>query len=118
MRIVLVLLFGFVRLTTLAQTESNPPQKIGHADWEYIFSQLPEYKQIENDLKTHESQLQNQLKAKYFFLIFLQLILFFLDFIQSLLFHGLGEQYLFGLIGTVESLHFFLHFFNFLLPGS
>ena len=65
MRIVLVLLFGFVRLTTLAQTESNPPQKIGHADWEYIFSQLPEYKQIENDLKTHESQLQNQLKAKY-----------------------------------------------------
>lgn len=39
-------------------------QKIGHADWEYIFSHLPEYKQIETDLKTYEMQLQNQLKLK------------------------------------------------------
>jgi outer membrane protein len=38
--------------------------KIGHADWEYIFSKLPDYKQIENELKTFESQLQNQLHQK------------------------------------------------------
>ena len=46
-----------------AQT-SEAPQKIGHADWEYIFSRLPEYKQIENDLRTFETQLQKQLKIK------------------------------------------------------
>ncbi len=40
------------------------PQKIGHADWDYIFSQLPEYKKIESELKTFETQLQNQLRIK------------------------------------------------------
>ena len=65
MRLRFVLIFGLATLTAHAQSDSNPVQKIGHADWEYIFSQLPESKQIENDLKTHESQLQNQLKAKY-----------------------------------------------------
>ncbi len=49
-------------VTALAQTQ--PVQKIGHADWEYIFGKLPEYKQIESELKTYETQLQNQLKAK------------------------------------------------------
>ncbi|HEX6224919.1 MAG TPA: OmpH family outer membrane protein [Chryseolinea sp.] len=39
-------------------------QKIGHADWEYIFSKLPEYKKIESDLKVFETQLQNQVKIK------------------------------------------------------
>ena len=45
-------------------TQAQNTQKIGHADWEYIFSHLPEYKQIQNDLKTYETQLQNQLKFK------------------------------------------------------
>ena len=45
-----------------AQTPSE--QKIGHADWEYIFSHLPEFKAIENELKSYEAQLQNQSKAK------------------------------------------------------
>lgn len=44
------------------QAQNN--QKIGHADWEYIFSHMPEFKQIENELKTYELQLQNQLKSK------------------------------------------------------
>lgn len=39
-------------------------QKIGYADWEYIFSQMPEYKQIDAELKTHGTQLENQFKAK------------------------------------------------------
>lgn len=53
--LVIALLTGF---TTLAQ------QKIGHADWVYIFSQLPEVKQVQVDLKSLEAQLQNQLKRK------------------------------------------------------
>jgi outer membrane protein len=54
----LVLLCGTL-FTAQAQT-----QKIGYADWEYIFSQLPEFKQIDSELKTHTDQLQNQMKAK------------------------------------------------------
>ncbi len=65
MRIRFALFLCIVSLAAKAQTDANPQQKIGHADWEYIFSQLPDAKQIENELKTHESQLQNQLKAKY-----------------------------------------------------
>jgi outer membrane protein len=65
MRTFLVILFGCVIATTLAQTPTPPTQKIGFADFEYIFSQLPEYKQIDNELRTHSDQLQNQLKAKY-----------------------------------------------------
>src|SRR5450432_293762 len=60
MRTLLVLLFGCVSILAQAQT-----QKIGYADWEYIYSQLPDSKQIEADMKTHSSQLENQLKAKY-----------------------------------------------------
>jgi outer membrane protein len=59
----LTVLFIFATLVIQAQTP-QASQKIGHADWEYIFSQLPEYKQIENELKSFESQLQNQLKIK------------------------------------------------------
>lgn len=40
-------------------------QKIGYADWEYIFSKMPESKQIDSQMKTHSSQLEAQLKAKY-----------------------------------------------------
>lgn len=58
---------AFALLLTLASlyTSGQPaPQKIGHADWDYIFSHLPEYKQIEQELKTFEAQLQAQLKIK------------------------------------------------------
>src|SRR5688572_16692505 len=61
MRFSLVLFFLLASLCTVAQ---NSPQKIGHADWEYIFSQMPEYKQIESELGIYEAQLQNQLKLK------------------------------------------------------
>jgi outer membrane protein len=61
MRTLFVLLFGLAAIAAQGQTT----QKIGYADWEYIFSQLPDYKQIDNELKTHSDQLQNQLKAKY-----------------------------------------------------
>ena len=62
MRTLFLLLF--CSATVFAQAQTAPAQKIGYADWEYIFSQMPEFKQIENELKTHGSQLENQLKAK------------------------------------------------------
>jgi len=60
MRTLFLLLFCVVAVSAQAQET----QKIGYADWQYIFSQLPEFKQIENELKTHGTQLENQLKAK------------------------------------------------------
>ena len=66
MKFLFVLLITLAPLYSKAQPPQVPeaPQKIGHADWEYIFSQMPEYKQIESELKTFETQLQNQLKTK------------------------------------------------------
>lgn len=63
MKLLFTFLITFTTFYSKGQT-LEAPQKIGHADWEYIFSQLPEYKQIENELKTFETQLQNQLKTK------------------------------------------------------
>jgi len=56
----------FLAISTIAcmAQSPDPAQKIGHADWEYIFSKMPEYKQIEKDLKGYEAQLQTQLKQK------------------------------------------------------
>lgn len=57
----------FVFLAFAANSQSTTTmaiQKIGHADWEYIFSKLPELKKIEVELVTFEAQLQNQLKQK------------------------------------------------------
>jgi len=61
MRTLFLLLFCALAIGAQAQET----QKIGYADWEYIFSQLPEFKQIDSELKTHGTQLENQLKAKY-----------------------------------------------------
>jgi len=61
--LVLVLVMASV-LTTNAQPAIATSQKIGHADTDYIFGQLPEFKRIQSELQTYETQLQNQLKAK------------------------------------------------------
>ncbi|NOT75276.1 MAG: OmpH family outer membrane protein [Cyclobacteriaceae bacterium] len=61
MRTAFILLLTLFSSVAFAQTA----QKIGYADWEYIFSQMPESKQIDNELKTHGTQLEAQLKAKY-----------------------------------------------------
>ncbi len=63
MRFPFLLSFILIQFSALSQTP-EPPQKIGHADWQYIFGQMKEYKQIETDLKIFETQLQNQLKSK------------------------------------------------------
>jgi outer membrane protein len=64
MKTTLIIVFGLFATAALAQTTPTV-QKIGYADSEYIFSQMPEFKQIDSELKTHGDQLQNQMKAKY-----------------------------------------------------
>jgi outer membrane protein len=61
MRTLLAALLCGLIFTANAQTT----QKIGYAESDYILSQLPEFKKIESELKTHGSQLENQMKAKY-----------------------------------------------------
>jgi outer membrane protein len=66
MRKVFVVLLTTLSASAFAQTGTPPPvQKIGYADWEYIFTQMPEAKQIDTEMKTYGEQLQSQLKAKY-----------------------------------------------------
>ena len=56
-----VLAFGLAAVVSNAQTA---PLKIGYADVEYILSQMPETKQIENQLQTLQGQLKKQYDAK------------------------------------------------------
>src|SRR4051794_20191714 len=60
MKIVLsILLFGFAFFTN-----AQSVQKIGYAETDYIMGQLPEFKKLDDELKTHYSQLENQMKLK------------------------------------------------------
>lgn len=60
-----LLLLLSIASTGFSQTPCDSIQRIGYADSEYIISHLPDYKKIETELKTHATQLENQLKAKY-----------------------------------------------------
>lgn len=63
-----ILLFLAIGLTSVVFTGHSQPlpetQKIGHANSDYILSQMPQFKQIQSELQTYEAQLQAQLKAK------------------------------------------------------
>lgn len=61
-KLVLLLVLGLGTFVSQAQTASS---KIGSADIGYIFSQLPEMKQIETELKSTQTQLKNQIDGKY-----------------------------------------------------
>ncbi len=65
MRTLLVVLFCGFLITAKAQSTGHPVQKIGYAETDYIVSQLPEFKKIDSELKTHGTQLESQMKAKY-----------------------------------------------------
>jgi outer membrane protein len=56
-----VLVFGLAAMVTNAQTA---PLKIGYADVEYIFSQMPEAKLIDTELQTLQTQLKKQYDSK------------------------------------------------------
>lgn len=59
-KIVFLLAFGFTALVTFGQATT----KIGFADVEYVFSQMPEAKQIETELQTLQAQLKKQYDTK------------------------------------------------------
>lgn len=56
----IVFLFAFAMVTMFAQAQT----KIGFADVEYIFNQMPESKQIEAELQTLQTQLKKQYDGK------------------------------------------------------
>jgi outer membrane protein len=53
-------IFSLMAMVGVAQSSL----KIGYTNVDYILSKLPEAKQIESDLKTHEEQLGAQLQSK------------------------------------------------------
>lgn len=55
---------GFFALVMVGSLQAQD-LKIGYTNAEYVLSLLPEAKQVEADLKAYETQLQNQLQAKY-----------------------------------------------------
>jgi len=52
-------------LGTLASQAQTASVKVGYADVDYIFSQMPEMKQIDTELKSTQAQLKNQIDTKY-----------------------------------------------------
>jgi outer membrane protein len=61
-KLVLLAVMGLVAFVSHAQTATV---KIGYADVDYIFSQMPEQKQMDTELKSLQTQLKNQIDAKY-----------------------------------------------------
>jgi len=59
----LVLLTLLVAGAFASQAQSTGT-KIGYADVDYIFSQMPEAKQIDTELKSTQAQLKNQIESK------------------------------------------------------
>jgi outer membrane protein len=59
-KLVALFVLGLCSLATHAQTAA----KIGYADVDYIFSQMPEAKQIDTDLQSLQNQLKKNLEAK------------------------------------------------------
>lgn len=60
-KLLFVLVFGFAAVVANAQTT---PMKIGYADGEYIFNQMPESKLIDSQLQTLQGQLKKQYDSK------------------------------------------------------
>ncbi len=59
-----LVLFFVLALGTFATQAQTASSKIGYADVDYIFSQMPEAKQIETELKSTETQLRNQIDTR------------------------------------------------------
>lgn len=63
-KLALLFVLAIGTITTQAQT-ATASTKIGFADVDYIFGQMPEAKQIETELNSTQSQLKNQIDTKY-----------------------------------------------------
>jgi outer membrane protein len=59
-----VLVFAFALITAVSMAQTPAPVKVGYADVEYIFSQMPEAKTIETELQTLRTQLKKQYDTK------------------------------------------------------
>jgi outer membrane protein len=57
-------IFVFLLALSAVGARAQEQQKVGYADWNYIFGALPEFKQIDTQLKTHGELLQAQIAAK------------------------------------------------------
>jgi outer membrane protein len=62
-KLVLLFVLAIATITTQAQNPTAST-KIGYADVDYIFSQMPEAKQIDTELKSTQTQLKNQIDSK------------------------------------------------------
>ena len=62
-KLVLLFVLAAGMFTAHAQTPTAS-SKIGFADVDYIFSQMPEAKQIDTELKSTQTQLKNQIDSK------------------------------------------------------
>jgi outer membrane protein len=62
-KLALLFVLAMGTLATQAQT-ATASSKIGFADVDYIFSQMPEAKQIDTELKSTQTQLKNRIDAK------------------------------------------------------
>jgi outer membrane protein len=61
----LVLLIVLAMSTLASQAQTQPTStKVGYADVDYIFSQMPEAKQIDTELKSTQAQLKTQIEGK------------------------------------------------------
>lgn len=60
----LVFVFAFALITAVSMAQTPAPIKIGYADVEYIFSQMPEAKKIESELQDLRTQLKKQYDSK------------------------------------------------------
>lgn len=59
------LFFAIAFVLVLAGASAQAQLKVGYTNMDYLLTQVPEHKQIESELKTYQSQLENQLQAKY-----------------------------------------------------
>jgi outer membrane protein len=57
--------FAILFAMVLAGASAQAQIKFGYTNVDYVLSQLPDSKQVESDLKTYRTQLENSLKAKY-----------------------------------------------------
>ncbi|HYG01248.1 MAG TPA: OmpH family outer membrane protein [Chryseosolibacter sp.] len=59
-----IALFFALMITAFVSQAQTAQTKIGYADVDYIFSQMPDAKRIDTELKSLQTQLKNQIETK------------------------------------------------------
>ena len=63
-KLVLLIVLVAAAFASQAQTQTTAAVKVGYADVDYIFSQMPDAKRIDTELKSLQTQLKNQIDTK------------------------------------------------------